>query len=110
MPTFFLITNHIFFNHKYFSSFQKLYQCENKFQTKIQITQQHNKSKLKKKYLHNKRNNCQRQNIIVSLQKKIVRRINIQTLFKVPITNIYTVSVSLLSTLNNVRPRHLFKI
>ena len=48
MPTFFLITNHIFFNHKYFSSFQKLYQCENKFQTKIQITQQHNKSKLKK--------------------------------------------------------------
>ena len=29
---------------------EKLYQCENKFQTKIQITQQHNKSKLKNTY------------------------------------------------------------
>ena len=32
---------------KYFSSFQKLCQCIIKLQTKIQITQQHNKSKLK---------------------------------------------------------------
>ena len=46
-----------------------------KIQTKIQITQQHNKSKFKK-YLRNKINNCQDQNIIVSLQKKIVRRIS----------------------------------
>ena len=34
-------------NYKYFSSFQKLCQCVIKLQTKIQITQQHNKSKLK---------------------------------------------------------------
>ena len=37
-------------NHKYFSSFQKLYQSEIKLQTKIQITQQHNKSKLNNTY------------------------------------------------------------
>ena len=38
------------YNHKYLSSFQKLYQCEIKLQTKTQITQQHNKSKLKNTY------------------------------------------------------------
>ena len=32
------------------SSFQKPYQCEIKLQTKTQITQQHNKSKLKNTY------------------------------------------------------------
>ena len=37
----------IYSNYKYFSSFQKLCQCIIKLQTKIQITQQHNKSKLK---------------------------------------------------------------
>ena len=36
--------------YNYFSSFQKLYQCEIKLQTKIQKTQQHNKSKLKNTY------------------------------------------------------------
>ena len=36
--------------HKYFSSFQKLYQREIKLKTKIQIIQQHNKSKLKNTY------------------------------------------------------------
>ena len=35
---------------KYLSSFQKFYQCEIKLQTKIQITQQHNKSKFKNTY------------------------------------------------------------
>ena len=43
-------THVIDLNHKYFSSFQKLYQCEIKLQTKIQITQQHNESKLKDIY------------------------------------------------------------
>ena len=33
--------------HKYFSSYQKLYQCEIKLQTKIQIIKLHNKSKFK---------------------------------------------------------------
>ena len=61
--------------YKYFSSFQKLCQCIIKLQTKIQITQQHNQSKLKKN-LQNKINNCQGQNVTVLLQKKIVRRIN----------------------------------
>ena len=37
-------------HHKYFSSFQKLYQCEIRLQTKIEITQQHNESKLKNTY------------------------------------------------------------
>ena len=60
---------------KYFSSFQKLCQCVIKLQMKMQITQQHNKSKLKK-YLQNKRNNCQGQSITVPLQKKIIRRIS----------------------------------
>ena len=36
--------------YKYFSSFQKLCQCIIKLKTKIQITQQHNKSKLKNTY------------------------------------------------------------
>ena len=36
--------------YKYFSFFQKLCQCIIKLQTKIQITQQHNKSKLKNTY------------------------------------------------------------
>ena len=36
--------------YKYLSSFQKLCQCIIKLQTKIQITQQHNKSKLKNTY------------------------------------------------------------
>ena len=36
--------------YKYFSSFQELCQCITKLQTKIQITQQHNKSKLKNTY------------------------------------------------------------
>ena len=40
-------THVIYLKHKDFSSFQKLYQCEIKLQTKIQITQQHNESKLK---------------------------------------------------------------
>ena len=39
--------NKIYSNYKYFSSFQKLFQCIMKLQTKTQITQQHNKSKLK---------------------------------------------------------------
>ena len=43
-------TQIIYQNHKYFSSFQKLCQCVIKLQTKIQITQQHNKSKLKNTY------------------------------------------------------------
>ena len=34
----------------YFSSFQKFYQCEIILQTKIQITQEHNESKLKNIY------------------------------------------------------------
>ena len=58
-----------------FSPFQKLCQCVIKLRTEIKITQQHNKSKLKK-YLQNKRNNCSGQNIIVSLQKKIIKRIS----------------------------------
>ena len=37
-------------NHKCFSSFQKLYQYKTRLQTKIQITQQHDKSKLKNTY------------------------------------------------------------
>ena len=53
--------------------FVKLCQCVIKSQTKIKITQQHNKSKLK---IQNKRNHCEGQNIIVSLQKKIVIRIS----------------------------------
>ena len=36
--------------YKYFSTFQKLCPCIIKLQTKIQITQQHNKSKLKNTY------------------------------------------------------------
>ena len=40
-------THKIYKKYKYFSSFQKLGQCVIKLQTKIQITQQHNKSKLK---------------------------------------------------------------
>ena len=39
--------NKIYKKYKYLSSFQKLCQCIIKLQTKIQITQQHNKSKLK---------------------------------------------------------------
>ena len=55
---------------KYFSSFQKLCHCVIKLQMKMQIAQQHNKSKLKK-YLQNKINSCQGQNIIASRRKKI---------------------------------------
>ena len=40
----------IYKKYKYFSSFQKLCQCIIKLRTKIQITQQHNKSKLKNTY------------------------------------------------------------
>ena len=40
-------THKVYSNYKYFSSFQKLCQCIIKLQTKIQITQQHNKSKFK---------------------------------------------------------------
>ena len=36
--------------YNYFPLFQKLCQCITKLQTKIQITQQHNKSKLKNTY------------------------------------------------------------
>ena len=43
-------TQKIYSNYKYFSSFQKLCQCIIKLQTKIQITQQHNKSRLKNTY------------------------------------------------------------
>ena len=43
-------THKISSNYKYFSSFQKLCQCIIKLQMKIQITQQHNKSKLKNTY------------------------------------------------------------
>ena len=43
-------THIIYLNHKYFSSFQKLCQSVIKLQTKIQIIQQHNKSKLKNTY------------------------------------------------------------
>ena len=43
--------NHIIYlKYKYFCSFQKLYQREMKLQTIIQVTQQHNKSKLKNTY------------------------------------------------------------
>ena len=35
------------YNHKYFSAFQKVYQCEINLQTKIQIAQQQSKQKLK---------------------------------------------------------------
>ena len=42
--------NKIYKKYKYLSSFQKLCQCIIKLQTKIQITQQHNKSKLKNTY------------------------------------------------------------
>ena len=62
-------------NYKYFSSFQKLCQCIIKLQTEIQINQQHNKFKLKNTY-RIKEINCQGQNITVSLQKKIVRKIS----------------------------------
>ena len=65
----------IFSNGKYFSSFQKLCQCVIKLQTKIQITQQHNKSELKNTQ-RIKGNDCQGQNLIVPLQKKIIRRIS----------------------------------
>ena len=37
-------------NNKYFSAFQKLYQCKIKLQTKIQITQRHNESIFKNIY------------------------------------------------------------
>ena len=40
----------IYKKYKHFSSFQKFCQCIIKLQTKIQITQQHNKSKLKNTY------------------------------------------------------------
>ena len=43
-------THKIYSNYKYFSSFQKLCKCIIKLQTKIQITQQHNKPKLKNAY------------------------------------------------------------
>ena len=42
----------------------------------------------------------------MSLQKKIIRRINKQPLFKVHIKDTDIVSLSLLPTLNNVWPRH----
>ena len=42
--------NKVYSNYKYFSSFQKLFQCIIKLQRKVQITQQHNKSKLKNTY------------------------------------------------------------
>ena len=41
---------------------------------------------------------------------KIVEEQIKQTLFKVPIKDSDSVSMSLLPTLNNVRPRHAFKI
>ena len=66
----------IYLKAQILSSFQKLYQCEIKLQTKMQITQQHNKSKLKILTEQNKRNNCQGKNIIMSTQKKIVSRLN----------------------------------
>ena len=37
----------IYYNYNYFSSFQKLCQCIINLQTEIQITQQHDESKLK---------------------------------------------------------------
>ena len=40
-------TQKIHKKYKYLSSFQKLCHCIKKSQTKIQMTQQHNKSKLK---------------------------------------------------------------
>ena len=43
-------TQKIYKKDKCFSSFQKLCQCIIKLQTKIQITQQHNESKLKNTY------------------------------------------------------------
>ena len=43
-------THKVYSNYKYLSSFQKLCQCIIKLQTKIQITQQHNKSKFKNTY------------------------------------------------------------
>ena len=50
----------------FFSEALSMYQCKINLQA----------NKIKKKYLQNKRNNCQEQNIIVSLQKKIARKIN----------------------------------
>ena len=43
-------THKIFSNYKCFPSFQKLCQCIIILQTKIQITQRHNKSKSKNTY------------------------------------------------------------
>ena len=43
-------TQIIYLKSQIFLFFSEAYQCENKFQTKIQITQQHNKSKLKNTY------------------------------------------------------------
>ena len=42
---------------------------------KVQIMQQHNNYKLTR-YLKSKRTNCQEQNIGISLQKKITKRIS----------------------------------
>ena len=59
-------------NNKYFSSFQRLCQCKWNFifLSKIKVTRQH------KNYLKNIRIDYQEQNLIISLQKKIVKYIN----------------------------------
>ena len=51
---------------RYFSFFQRLYQCE------IKLQKYRNIINLDQKYLQNKRNNYHGQNITMSLQKKIV--------------------------------------
>ena len=44
------------------------------------------------------------------LQKKIIRRINKTNTAHIPIKDTDIVSVSLLPTLNNIRPGYMFKI
>ena len=68
-----IVSNYKYF---YFSSFEKFYQCEINLQRKIQVSQQHNQSKLNNKKIQNKRNNYHGQKTIMALQKKIFRRLN----------------------------------
>ena len=95
---------------KYLSSFHKFYQCEIKLQTKIQITQQHNKSKLKK-YWQNKRNNYQGENIVMVTSKEDRKKNKLnKNCSKFTSKGTDIVSVPLLQTLSNARPRHMFTI
>ena len=46
----------------------------------------------------------------MSLQKKVVKRINCRNIVPIIVPNTDIVSMSLLATLNNVRLRHIIKI